>query len=64
MGFLSNLFGGNKEEHALRERLKLIHRILDDEKFQLELVNPAMKTILESAPAYDKAPNSSGLKGF
>jgi hypothetical protein len=32
MGFLSNLFGGNKEDKALREALAHIHRILDDEK--------------------------------
>ena len=30
MGFLSNLFGGNKEDKALREALAHIHRILDD----------------------------------
>ncbi|NPW92376.1 hypothetical protein [Pseudomonas aeruginosa] len=64
MGFLSNLFGGNKEDKALREALAHIHRILDDEKFQLELVHPMMKAMLESAPAYDKDPNGSGPFGF
>src|SRR3546814_4710481 len=64
MGFLSNLFGGNKEDKALREALAHIHRILDDEKFQLELVHPMMKVMLESAPAYDKDPNGSGPFGF
>ena len=64
MGFLSNLFGGNKEDNALREALAHIHRILDDEKFQLELVHPMMKAMLESAPAYDKDPNGSGPFGF
>lgn len=64
MGFLSNLFGGTKEDKALREALAHIHRILDDEKFQLELVHPVMKTMLESAPAYDKDPNGSGPFGF
>ena len=43
MGFLSNLFGGNKEDKALREALGMIHRIIDDEKYQLELLNPLMK---------------------
>ena len=57
MGFLSNLFGGNKEHKALREAMAHIHRILDDEAFQLELVHPVMKAMLESAPAYDKDPN-------
>lgn len=64
MGFLSGLFGGNKEEKALREALSHIHRILDDEKFQLELVHPAMKAMLESAPAYDQDPRGSGPFGF
>ncbi len=64
MGFLSKLFGENKEEKALREALSHIHRIIDDEKFQLELVHPAMKAMLESAPAYDKDPNGTGPFGF
>ena len=64
MGFLSNLFGGNEEDKALREAMAHIHRILDDEKFQLELVHPAMKSMLESAPAYDKDPNGTGPFGF
>jgi hypothetical protein len=64
MGFLSSLFGVNKEEKALREALSHIHRILDDEKFQLELVHPAMKAMLESAPAYDQDPRGSGPFGF
>lgn len=64
MGFMSDLFGGNKEDKALREAMAHIHRILDDEKFQLELVHPAMKAMLESAPAYDKDPNGTGPFGF
>lgn len=64
MGLLSNLFGGKREESALREALAPILRVLDDEKFQLELVHPTMKAMLESAPAYDKDPNGSGPFGF
>ncbi len=64
MGFLSNLFGGNKEDKALREAFAHIHRILADEKFQLELVHPTMKAMLLSAPAYDMDPNGSGPFGF
>lgn len=64
MGFLSKLFGENKEEKALREAIAHIHRILEDEKFQLNLVHPAMKAMLESAPAYDKDPNGTGPFGF
>lgn len=64
MGFFSKLFGGSKEEKALSESLAQVHRILDDEKFQLELLHPAMRVMLESAPAYDKDPNGSGPFGF
>lgn len=64
MGFLSNLFGGNKEDKALREAFAHIHRLIDDEKFQLEFVHPAMKAMLESAPACDKDPNGTGPFGF
>lgn len=64
MGFLSNLFGGNKEDKALREALGLINRMIDDEQFQLELVPEAIRGILESAPAYDKDPNGTGPFGF
>ncbi|WP_144641090.1 hypothetical protein [Bordetella genomosp. 13] len=64
MGFLSNLFDGNKEDKALREALGMIHRIIDDEKYQLELLNPAMKEIIESAPAFNKDPNGTGPFGF
>lgn len=64
MGFLSKIFGNNKEEKALREAFAQIQRILEDEKYQLELIHPTMKAMLESAPAYDKDPNGSGPFGF
>lgn len=41
-----------------------IYRILDDEKFQVELVHPTMRSMLESAPAYDKDPDGTGPFGF
>ncbi len=64
MGFFSNLFGGNKGDKALRETTAHIHRILDDEAFQLELIHLGMKAMLESAPAYDKDPNGASPFGF
>lgn len=64
MGFLSNLFGGNKEDKALREAFDLINRMIEDEKFQLELLNPMMREMIESAPAYDKAPYGTGPFGY
>ena len=64
MGFFSKLFKSDKGDQALRDVLARVHRILDDEKFQLELVHPAMRAMLESAPAYDKAPNGTGPFGF
>lgn len=64
MGFLANLFGGNKEDAALRDAVARIHRILEDEELQLDLLHPAMKEILKSAPAYDKDPNGIGSFGL
>lgn len=64
MGFLSNVFGENKEQKALREAFAQIHRILDDEQYQLELLHPAVRQMVESGPAYDKDPNGAGPFGF
>jgi hypothetical protein len=64
MGFLSNLFGGNKEEKALREALAQIRRILEDEQFQIDMIHPAMKAMIESCPAYDRDPDGTGPFGF
>ena len=63
MGFLSTLFGGNKDKKALQEAISHIHRILEDEKFQLELLNPVIKEMVEAGPAYDKDPNGTGPFG-
>lgn len=64
MGIFSRLFGGNKEDKALRDVFEHIRRILEDEKFQNDLVHPAVKQMLLSAPAYDKDPEGSGPFGF
>ena len=64
MGFISQLFGGNKEDNALREAFEQIRRILEDEQFQLDMIHPAMKAMIESRPAYDQDPNGTGPFGF
>tara|TARA_R110001592_G_scaffold143304_1_gene365984 strand:- start:16423 stop:17067 length:645 start_codon:yes stop_codon:yes gene_type:complete len=64
MGFISKLFGGNKEDKALHEAFGQIRRILEDEKFQLDMIHPMMKEMIESRPAYDKDPNGTGPFGF
>jgi len=64
MGIFSRLFGGNKEDKALRDVFEHIRRILEDENFQNDLVHPAVKQMLLSAPAYDKDPEGSGPFGF
>jgi hypothetical protein len=64
MGFLSNLFGGNKEEQYLQDALKNVHRMIEDEEFQLEMLNPTLKEIIKSSPSYDRDPNGSGQFGF
>ncbi len=64
MGFISKLFGGNKEDKALREAFEQIRRIIEDEQFQLDMIHPAMKAMIESRPAYDQDPNGTGPFGF
>lgn len=64
MGFLSRLFGENREDKDLREALAIVNRTINDENFQLELINPVIKEMILSAPAYDKDPNGTGLFGF
>ena len=64
MGFISKLFGGNEEDKALREAFEQIRRILEDEQFQLDMIHPAMKSMIETCPAYDKDPNGTGPFGF
>jgi hypothetical protein len=64
MGIISRLFGGNKEDKALRDVFEHIRRILDDEDFQNNLVHPAVKQLLLSAPAYDKDPDGTGPFGL
>ena len=64
MGFISKLFGGKKEDKALREAFEQIRRILEDEQFQLDMIHPAMKSMIETCPAYDKDPNGTGPFGF
>jgi len=53
MGFLSTLFGGSMEDKELRDALALVNRIIDDETFQLEHLNPMIREMIESASAYD-----------
>lgn len=64
MGFFSKLFGGSKEVTALRDAFEHLRRILEDEAFQLEALNPALRAVLESRPAYDRDPNGTGPFGF
>ena len=64
MGIFSNLFGENKKDKALREAFEHIHRILEDEQFQLEMIHPLMKEMISMCPAYDRDPYGSGPFGF
>jgi hypothetical protein len=67
MKFLSKIFGSSSQKQpdpALREAFEKIQRIIDDEDFQLEFVNPAIRDILRSSPAYDQKPNGVGAFGF
>lgn len=64
MGFWSGLLGANKSDNAVGDVLGKIRLILEDEKFQLELMHPVLKTMLASAPARDRLPDSKGFLGW
>lgn len=64
MGFLSGLFGGEKQDKALKQAFEQIRRILEDEEFQLDLIHPSMKEMIKNCPAYDKDPNGTGPFGY
>jgi hypothetical protein len=67
MKFLSKIFGSGSKKQAdivLREAFGKIQRIIDDEDFQLELMNPAIRDVLQSSPAYDRKPDGVGAFGF
>ena len=58
------MFGGSREDKALKEAMQQIARLLDDEEYQLSIIHPEMKKIIEKCPAYDRVPDGSGLFGF
>jgi len=64
MGFFSDLFGENKEQNAVKEYVEHIRRILEDEQFQLEMMNPMTKEMVLKGLAYDSDPKGSGPFGF
>lgn len=64
MGFFANLFGEKKETPPLKAAFDHIHRIIDDEKYQLELINPAMMEKIRNAPSFDRDPNGTGPFGM
>jgi hypothetical protein len=38
--------------------------VIEDEQFQLEMLDPAIKAMIESRPAYDRDPKGTGPFGF
>jgi hypothetical protein len=64
VGLFSNVFGGNEGQKAFSDTLRKIRRILEDEQFQLEMLDPIFKQTLEGRPAYDRDPKGTGPFGF
>ncbi len=62
MGFLSSIFG-HKEESPLEQAIKEVRRIIEDEKYQLEMLNPMVLELIESGESCDEISNSSGSFG-
>lgn len=64
MGLFSTLIGGNEGQKAVQEALIHIRRMIEDEQFQLEMLDPILKQTLEGRPAYDRDPKGTGSFGF
>lgn len=55
---------GDDPEAILREGMNTILKMIDDEEYQIELMNPDRREYVRSSPAYDKKPNGVGPFGF
>jgi hypothetical protein len=65
MGFLSKLFGKEDEgEKALREYMKSIWKIIDDEEYQISLLPQIVRESIRNGAAIDQLPDGVGLFGF
>jgi hypothetical protein len=66
MSLWSKLFGGVSEDRALKDLMKTIWRLIDDEGYQNDMLPPPMKELIKTkeASAVDKIPNGSGAFGL
>jgi len=63
MGFLSNMFG-SKKENELKAAFDKINRILNDEKYQIEILPDLVKNMVLKGDSYDRNPLGTGPFGF
>lgn len=66
MGFFGKLFGKSKTEALSPELQKLFalrHRLLNDEEFQLQGVNPVVQSLITAGGAHDARPDGKGAFG-
>ena len=64
MGFLSKMLERYTAKKILMDGVRQIHRLINDEKLQLQLLNPEIRGMVEAGPAWDKNPNGTGPFGF
>jgi hypothetical protein len=64
MGLFSKLLGESEEDKAVKAVVNKMRLFLDNEKIQLEYMNPELRRMLLECPAYDRDPNGSGPFGF
>ena len=64
MSLWSKMFGESAEDRALKDAIKMVWRLVDDEKYQNEMLPPPMKELLKNTAAVDKIEGGSGEFGL
>lgn len=64
MGLWSKVFGGGGQDKALKDAMKMIWQIIDDENYQNNMLPEPMDQLIKGASAVDKLPNGVGEFGL
>ncbi len=64
MGWLSDLFGGSKEDRALADAVGKVRQIVEDENLQNSLLHPLIKETILNGASVDSVPGATGEYGY